>query len=118
MAVPNLSISPLKLVYKSFTYHPTGNDPTNEFQFLLSPVTELMNEEEEKEEKKKKSSPCCKNGDGSRQLVDYDNLPDFLKHNEFILHYYRSQWPLMDAILSIFSIHNETINVWTYVPFP
>lgn len=47
------------------------------------------------------------------ELVDYDSLPRYMKHNEFILRYYRREWPLKDAILSIFSIHNETVNVWT-----
>ncbi|CAA7393622.1 unnamed protein product [Spirodela intermedia] len=49
------------------------------------------------------------------ELVDYDSLPKYLKHNEFILRYYRCEWPLKDAILSIFSIHNETVNVWTHL---
>lgn len=53
---------------------------------------------------------CC----GHRcELVSYDKLPEFLKHNEFILHHYRSEWPVKEALLSAFSIHNETINVWT-----
>ncbi|KAH0463958.1 hypothetical protein IEQ34_006744 [Dendrobium chrysotoxum] len=49
------------------------------------------------------------------ELVDYDSLPDFLKHNEFIVSYYRSEWPLKQTILSIFSIHNETLNIWTHL---
>ncbi|PKU86599.1 hypothetical protein MA16_Dca023805 [Dendrobium catenatum] len=48
-------------------------------------------------------------------LVDYDSLPEFLKHNEFIVSYYRSEWPLKQTILSIFSVHNETLNIWTTV---
>lgn len=47
------------------------------------------------------------------ELVDYHALPDYLKDNEFILRYYRAEWPLKQTLLSIFSIHNETINVWT-----
>jgi adiponectin receptor len=53
---------------------------------------------------------CCGR---RRDLVSYDKLPEFLKHNEFIVDYYRSEWPVKEALLSAFSIHNETINVWT-----
>lgn len=47
------------------------------------------------------------------QLVEYHSLPMFLRDNEFILGYYRSEWPLKQVFLSMFSIHNETLNVWT-----
>ncbi|KAM0937721.1 hypothetical protein DsansV1_C24g0182231 [Dioscorea sansibarensis] len=47
------------------------------------------------------------------QLIDYYSLPSYLKDNEFILNYYRCEWPLKQTILSIFSIHNETLNIWT-----
>lgn len=47
------------------------------------------------------------------ELVDFGSLPDYFKDNEFILGYYRCEWPLKETILSIFSIHNETLNVWT-----
>ena len=69
---------------------------------------------------KNKGSPTC--GDVAKpscehrydyELVGYDALPAFLQHNEFILHYYRSEWPLKEALLSAFALHNETINVWT-----
>jgi len=54
---------------------------------------------------------CC--GRHRCELVSYDRLPEFLKHNEFIVDHYRSEWPIKEALLSAFSIHNETINVWT-----
>ncbi|KAJ7966514.1 Heptahelical transmembrane protein [Quillaja saponaria] len=50
-----------------------------------------------------------------RQLVEYHSLPGYLRDNEFILGYYRSEWPLKQIFLSIFSIHNETLNVWTHL---
>ncbi|KAM7277953.1 hypothetical protein ACFE04_005087 [Oxalis oulophora] len=63
---------------------------------------------------------CPKEGKGKRlwkkvkyQLVEYHSLPGFMKDNEFILGYYRAEWPLKQVFLSIFSIHNETLNVWT-----
>lgn len=49
------------------------------------------------------------------QLVEYHSLPSYLKDNEYILRHYRSEWPLKQIFLSIFSIHNETLNVWTHL---
>ncbi|XP_038700520.1 heptahelical transmembrane protein 2-like [Tripterygium wilfordii] len=50
-----------------------------------------------------------------RRLMKYGDLPEYLKDNEYILDYYRCEWPLKDAFLSIFSWHNETLNVWTHL---
>ncbi|GJN08749.1 hypothetical protein PR202_ga26703 [Eleusine coracana subsp. coracana] len=55
---------------------------------------------------------CCGH---KYELVGYEALPEFLKHNEFVLDYYRSEWPIKQALLSIFSVHNDTINVWTHL---
>ncbi|XP_009758488.1 heptahelical transmembrane protein 4 isoform X2 [Nicotiana tabacum] len=49
------------------------------------------------------------------QLVEYHSLPAYLKDNEYILGHYRAEWPLKQALLSIFIIHNETLNVWTHL---
>lgn len=47
------------------------------------------------------------------QLVEYHTLPNYLRDNEYILGHYRSEWPLKQVLLSMFTIHNETLNVWT-----
>ncbi|XP_052197832.1 heptahelical transmembrane protein 4-like [Diospyros lotus] len=49
------------------------------------------------------------------QLVEYHMLPGYLRDNEFIIGHYRSEWPLKQVLLSIFTIHNETLNVWTHL---
>lgn len=63
------------------------------------------NEEEENEQVKMKR----------RILVKHEALPEYLKDNEFILDYYRCEWPLKDTFLSVFSWHNETLNIWTHL---
>ncbi|GAA0150081.1 G-protein coupled receptor [Lithospermum erythrorhizon] len=49
------------------------------------------------------------------QLVEYHSLPGYLKDNEYIIGHYRSEWPFKQILLSIFTIHNETLNVWTHL---
>ncbi|CAN0917810.1 Heptahelical transmembrane protein 4 [Linum grandiflorum] len=49
------------------------------------------------------------------QLVEYHSLPAYLRDNEYIHGYYRAEWPLKQILLSIFTIHNETLNVWTHL---
>ncbi|XP_020590018.1 heptahelical transmembrane protein ADIPOR1 [Phalaenopsis equestris] len=63
-----------------------------------------------KQSKKKKDG-----GIGEYKLVNYEDLPDYMKENEFIRKYYRSEWPISQAFLSLFSWHNETLNVWTHL---
>ncbi|KAL3840685.1 hypothetical protein ACJIZ3_025276 [Penstemon smallii] len=50
-----------------------------------------------------------------RRLVKYEALPEYLQDNEFIRNYYRCEWPIKDVIFSIFSLHNETLNIWTHL---
>ncbi|MQL75042.1 hypothetical protein Taro_007418 [Colocasia esculenta] len=49
------------------------------------------------------------------RLVSYEELPEYMKENEFIRDYYRAEWPLKHAFLSLFRWHNETLNVWTHL---
>lgn len=71
-------------------------------------------------EKHQESQP--RDGKGKRlwkkvkyQLVEYHALPGYLRDNEYIVGHYRSEWPLKQILLSIFTIHNETLNVWTHL---
>ncbi|GMJ15651.1 heptahelical transmembrane protein1 [Hibiscus trionum] len=51
----------------------------------------------------------------SYELVSFKELPEYMKDNEFILNYYRVNWPLKEAFFSLFRWHNETLNVWTHL---
>lgn len=57
------------------------------------------------ETEKKKKMKC--------RLISYMDLPEYMKDNEYILQYYRAEWPLKEAFLSLFRWHNETLNIWT-----
>jgi adiponectin receptor len=46
-------------------------------------------------------------------LVGFHALPDYLRDNEFILAGYRADWPLKQTLWSMFTLHNETLNIWT-----
>ncbi|KAL8497836.1 hypothetical protein ACS0TY_021252 [Phlomoides rotata] len=57
-----------------------------------------------------------RNDEGKQyQLLSFDEIPDYMKDNEFILDYYRVNWPVKEAFFSLFRWHNETLNVWTHL---
>ena len=47
------------------------------------------------------------------ELLDFWSLPKHLRDNEFIHKHYRGEWPVHQALLSLFRVHNETGNIWT-----
>jgi len=51
------------------------------------------------------------------RLILFQDLPDRYQNNEHVLSGYRFiplyQWPLL--LLSIFQLHNETVNIWTHL---
>ena len=47
------------------------------------------------------------------ELLEFWSLPEHLKDNEFIHRHYRGEWPVREALYSLFRIHNETGNIWT-----
>ncbi|KAL9223962.1 hypothetical protein vseg_000042 [Gypsophila vaccaria] len=55
------------------------------------------------------------NNNKSCKLICYDELPEYMKDNEYIIKYYRAEWSLKHAFFSLFQWHNETLNIWTHL---
>ncbi|KAM7508256.1 hypothetical protein LguiA_018709 [Lonicera macranthoides] len=71
--------------------------------------TQLFDSKTQTEHKKKNKN--SKRWD----LTSFEELPEYMKDNEYILKHYRAEWPLKQAFLSVFRWHNETLNVWTHL---
>lgn len=54
----------------------------------------------------KKSKDC---------LREWEEIPEYLKWNEFITGGYRCHFTWRQCIQSLFTLHNETMNVWTHL---
>jgi adiponectin receptor len=48
-------------------------------------------------------------------LYGWDDLPEYLRDNEFIHTGYRSETGLRGSLRSLFTLHNESGNVWTHL---
>lgn len=83
------------------------------------PNQNLQQKKKNKNNKKKKSKKKMKMATMKKTneygLVTYEELPEYMKENEYIRGHYRSEWPLLHACHSLFSWHNETINIWTHL---
>ena len=53
--------------------------------------------------------------DGSLPLYTYEDAPSWMQHNPFILTAYRCHYSVSMCFRSLFSLHNETLNVWTHL---
>lgn len=50
-----------------------------------------------------------------QQLFHWNELPDYLRDNEFIVASYRADTGFWGALRSLFRVHNETGNIWTHL---
>ena len=51
----------------------------------------------------------------SPELLDYFHIPEWYKYNSHIVYGYRPTSNFKKLTASIFSIHNETFNIWTHL---
>ncbi|KAL6274880.1 hypothetical protein ACE6H2_025572 [Prunus campanulata] len=86
----------------------SGSVDNNYFNVSHNHVTD-NNKNKKKKKKRNKAKPK------QYSLMSYWELPEYMKDNEFILNYYRANWPLPEALFSVFRWHNETLNVWTHL---
>lgn len=49
------------------------------------------------------------------RLLHWNDLPDYLRDNEYIVTGYRANAGILGAIKSLFRIHNESGNIWTHL---
>ncbi|KAJ6818571.1 heptahelical transmembrane protein ADIPOR1-like [Iris pallida] len=74
-----------------------------------------LQQKNKKKKSKKKMKMAMRKKTNEYGLVTYEELPEYMKENEYIRGYYRAEWPLLHACHSLFSWHNETINIWTHL---
>jgi hypothetical protein len=52
---------------------------------------------------------------GNLDLFHWNDLPEYLKDNEFIVTGYRANTGLWGSLTSLFRLHNESGNIWTHL---
>ena len=50
-----------------------------------------------------------------KNLLTISEISDYLKDNEYIIHGWRYQMCFIDALITCFTWHNETLNIWTHL---
>lgn len=61
------------------------------------------------------SAPSLITRNPALPLYDVATIPEWLRGNPFILSYYRAGYTTKQCVKSIFSLHNETLNIWTHL---
>lgn len=51
----------------------------------------------------------------SLDLFHWNDLPEYLKDNEYIVTGYRADTGFLGSLKSLFRLHNESGNVWTHL---
>jgi adiponectin receptor len=52
---------------------------------------------------------------GRLKFYKFEQLPDYLKDNEYIRTGYRAKYSYHESFISLFHLHNESGNVWTHL---
>ena len=70
---------------------------------------------EEEDEAERKNKRSRSNGGATEiDLAHYEELPDFLKDNDFVRSWYRRESTPRAAVASLWRLHNETGNIWSH----
>ncbi|XP_017250225.1 heptahelical transmembrane protein 1 isoform X2 [Daucus carota subsp. sativus] len=88
---------------------------TSKIMIMSNKSTKKKKNQKKKMNKMRETNAAKSGGCSSCDLVSFDELPEYMKDNEFIRDYYRADWSLKQALFSIFRWHNETLNVWTHL---